>query len=143
TSSRDVSTSTSIKSSATSPGRSSPSRLFSTFTSSTTPSSGAWRSGRLPPERPARVGGGDLDLGQLQLAAHEVGAEVDRDALVERDAAREPLAAEATVGGEHEALRRQVLQRPANQGRHELGRLDGGRRVVYHADGDLLVGAVV
>src|SRR2546426_11611196 len=51
-------------------------------------------SARSAGERPARVGGGDLDLGQLQLAAHEVGAEVDRDALVERDAAREPLAAE-------------------------------------------------
>src|SRR2546426_7364240 len=75
-------------------------------------------SARSAGERPARVGGEDLDLGQLQLAAHEVGAEVDRDALVERDAAREPLAAEATVGGEHEALRRHVLQRPARSEEH-------------------------
>src|SRR5215468_6581378 len=56
-------------------------------------------------EGQAGVGGRDLDLGQLQLAAHDVGAEVDGHALVKGDAAGQALPAESTVRGEDQALR--------------------------------------
>src|SRR5882672_697114 len=61
-----------------------------------------------PREGPARVGGGDLDLGQLQLAADYIGPEVDGHALVEGDASGQALAPEPAVRGEHEALGRHV-----------------------------------
>lgn len=44
---------------------------------------------------PAGVGGEDLDFGELELTADDVGAEVDGHALVEGDATGQTLAAEA------------------------------------------------
>src|SRR5512145_1769866 len=59
-------------------------------------------------EGPAGVGGGDLDLRQLQLAPDDVRAEVDGDGLVEGDTAGQSLAAEAAVAGEDQPLDRHV-----------------------------------
>src|SRR4029453_15132125 len=94
-------------------------------------------------EGPAGVRGGNLHLGQLELAADEIGAEIDADGLVEGDAAGEPPAAETAIRGEDEALRGHVLEGLPDEAGHELGRLHRRRRVVHHADGDLLVGAVL
>src|SRR2546428_9311109 len=64
-----------------------------------------------------RVGGGDPNLGQLQLAPHDVGAEVDRDALVEGDPAGEPLPAQSANGGGGGAPRREGAgRRPGEVG---------------------------
>src|SRR2546428_9424133 len=46
-----------------------------------------------------RVGGGDRNLGQPELAPHDVGAEVDRDALVEGDPAGVPPPPPAPIRG--------------------------------------------
>src|SRR3989442_13238161 len=63
-----------------------------------------------------RVGGGDRNLGQLQLAPHDVGAEVDRDALVEGDPAGEPPPPEPRSGGEDGDAGREGLERLPGQG---------------------------
>src|SRR3989442_12321012 len=48
-----------------------------------------------------RVGGGDRNLGQLQLAPHDVGAEVDGDALVEGAPAGGPPPPHAAMRGRY------------------------------------------
>src|SRR3989442_4527124 len=82
-----------------------------------------------------RVGGGDRNLGQLQLAPHDVGAEVDRDALVEGDPAGEPRPPRAAIGGEDETLWREGLERLPRHVGDELRRLYRSARVAQHAPG--------
>src|SRR5262249_42392654 len=94
-------------------------------------------------EPEARVGGAHVRLGQAELAAHDVGALDQRDALVVRDAPAQPLAPEAAVGRDHQPLGRDVLERLLDQARHVLGRLDDRIAMVHHADADLLVGPVL
>src|SRR5262252_7774773 len=80
-------------------------------------------------------------LGQAQLATNEVGALNEGDALVVGDPSAQPLAAEAAVGGDHESLGWDVLERFPDDVGVELEQVRYGaliaRRPPVHA---LLVG---
>jgi hypothetical protein len=52
-----------------------------------------------------------VGFGEAQLAAHDVGAFDQRHAFVIGDAARQALAAEAAIGGDHEPFGREVFER--------------------------------
>src|SRR5215467_12174911 len=82
-------------------------------------------------------------LGQAQLATNEVGALNEGDALVVGDPSAQPLAAEAAVGGDHESLGWDVLERFPDEAGHVLGRFHHSVAVADHADADLLVGPVL
>ncbi len=65
-----------------------------------------------------------MRFGEADFAAHGVGAFDQRDAFVIGDAAGEALAAKAAIGGDNEALERDVFERFANEAGDMLGRLD-------------------
>ncbi len=78
--------------------------------------------------------------GSPNSLADDVRAAHDGDHLVEGDAPAHALAAETAIARQDQPLRRDVLQRAANQVRDLLGTLDLQVAMVDHADGDLLVG---
>src|ERR1700751_5155729 len=84
----------------------------------------------------ARVGGADAGFGQAQLAAYDVGSLDHGHTFVIGDAARQTLAPEAAIGGDDEALGRDVFERLADEVCHMLGRLDHGVAVVDDPDAD-------
>src|SRR5262249_10360879 len=84
-----------------------------------------------------------VGLGQAQLATNDVGALDEGDALVIGDPSAQPLTAEAAVGGNHESLGRDVLQRFPDEAGQVLRRFYQGVAVADHADTDLLVGPVL
>jgi len=73
-------------------------------------------------EPEASIARAHAGLGQAQLATNEIGAFDEGDALVVGDPSAQPLAAEAAVGGNHEALGRDVLERFPDEAGHVLGR---------------------
>ena len=87
-----------------------------------------------PGEPQLRIGRPHARFGQAELAADDVGALDQRHALVEGDAPRQALAAEAAIGADDELLLGDVFQRLADQRRHVLGRLDHRVAMVDHAD---------
>src|SRR5215470_13675364 len=94
-------------------------------------------------EPEARVARTHARLGQPQLAANDVGALDESDALVVRDPPAQPLAPEAAVGGDDQALGRNVLEGLPDETGDVLGRLHHRVAVADHADAYLLVGAVL
>src|SRR6185369_7709305 len=88
-----------------------------------------WR--KLAPRKPQlRIGSAHPCFRQAKLAADDIGALDQRHALVERDAPRQALAAEAAIGRDDEAFLRDVFERLADQRRDLLGRLDHGVAVI-------------
>src|SRR5207244_2831658 len=88
-----------------------------------------------------RVGSGNLDLRQAQRMPNNVGAAHDRNHLVESVDAAHALPAEAAVRAQNQPLRRDVLQRLANQRRNVRWHLHLQRPVADDTDADLLVSA--
>src|SRR5947209_3610172 len=84
-----------------------------------------------------------MGFGEAELAADDVGAFDEGHAFVIGDAAAEALAAEAAIGGDDEALGRDVFERLADQAGDVIGRLDDSVAMVDNADADLLVGLVL
>src|SRR6202795_4340426 len=66
----------------------------------------------------------DAGLGQAQLAADDIGALHERDALVVGDPPAQTLAAGAAVGGDHQPLGRDVLEGLPDEPGDVLRRLD-------------------
>ena len=64
-----------------------------------------------------------MGFGQPELVAHDVGALDERDAFVIGDAAAQPLAAEAAIGGNDQPLGRNVFEGLSDQLSDMLGRL--------------------
>src|SRR5262249_19337414 len=88
-----------------------------------------------------RIGRTDLAGRRAELAPDDVRPERERRRLVERDRPWDALAAEATVGREHEVLGVDALERPANVRSDLVRRLDVKRPMADEADGHLLLKA--
>src|SRR4051812_5587204 len=83
------------------------------------------------------------NLRQSQLLAHDIRSFDDRDAFVIGNPAAESLTPETAIGGDHQPLRGNELERTADQPSDVLRWFHHGIAVVDYADADLLVGLVL
>ena len=78
-------------------------------------------------------------LRQAQLAAHDVGALDERNALVVGDPPAQPFATKAAVGGNHQPLGRDIFQRLTDELGDVLRGLDDRVAVIHHPNPNLFV----
>ena len=96
-----------------------------------------------PREPQFRIGRPHARFRQPELPADDIRTLDQCHTLVKCDAPRQPLAAKAAIGGDHQPLGRDVFERLADQRGDMLCRLDGGDAVIDDADADLLIGLVL